>query len=71
MASDLRELRLMLKASGFELKRRNKHPIYHDGFTQIVLPSGNGMDWRMKKWLQIQIKKAVEIRNERLQQQPN
>lgn len=52
-----------LKKNGFFLKRRNKHPIWTDGKSTIVLPSGGpNIERRLSKSLKIELKKALALR---------
>jgi len=53
---------LLLK-NGFYLDRRGgKHPIYTDGKTRIILPSGKSPNWRLGAALRSSIRRALEAR---------
>jgi predicted RNA binding protein YcfA (HicA-like mRNA interferase family) len=57
------EFKKKLKQNGFYLLRRGKHPIYSDGLSRIVMPSGgNTIERRLSKSLEIDLKKAMKRR---------
>jgi len=56
-----REMIALLNASGFRLRKKNRHDHYvnEDG-TRITIPQGPKVERRLSKFIKVQIRRAAE-----------